>query len=330
MTEEIGGYFQLERFTGKEYHEGLLRLNLGRTALLYLLEKMQIHTLYVPHFLCGSVLEACEHAQIRLVYYSIDKAFLPVCDHIPGPGECLYLVNFYGRLTQEQILEQKKRYGQIILDNTHAFFQKPIAGVPAIWSIRKYFGLADGAYVDPQGSWQPDLDADGELRDLPEDRSGDRMGHILGRFEGTASDYYSTMLENAHALEEDPPRRMSALTRNLLRAIDYDQVMQQRTSNYTYLQELLGEENPLPYCPINGPFTYPFYHKNGMQIRRAMAKEKVYVPTYWKNVLDEMPEDSLEYDLAANILPLPCDQRYECRHMDRIVQVYREVIQSLQ
>ena len=32
MTEEIGGYFQLERFTGREYHEGLLRLNLGRTA----------------------------------------------------------------------------------------------------------------------------------------------------------------------------------------------------------------------------------------------------------------------------------------------------------
>ncbi len=325
MTEEIGGYFQLERFTGKEYHEGLLRMNLGRTALLYMLGKMGIHTLYMPSYQCGSVLDACRNAGIRLVFYTIDRAFLPVCDHTPGEGEALYLVNFYGRLTEEQILEQKKRYGEIILDNTHAFFQRPVSGVPAVWSIRKYFGLADGAYVDPAGRWEPELDADGNIKDLPEDQSHDRMAHILGRYEGSASEYYGRMLENAHALEADPPRRMSALTQNLLRAIDYGQAKERRERNYQYLQEQLEEENALPCCQISGPFAYPFYHKNGMEIRKAMAKEKIYIPTYWKNVLDVMPEDSIEYDLAANILPLPCDQRYERRHMERIVEVYRDV-----
>lgn len=324
MTEEIGGYFQLERFTGREYHEGLLRLNLGRTALLYMLEKMQIHTLYVPHFLCGSVLEACTAAGIRLVYYPISREFLPVCDHRPEAGECLYLVNFYGRLTREQILEQKKKYGEIILDNTHAFFQGPIDSVPAVWSVRKYFGLADGAYVDPQGRWSVQPDADGNPADLPPDRSSERMGHILGRYEGAASDYYKTMLENAHALEQEPPRQMSPLTQNLLRAIDYEQVKKTREDNYNYLQEQLGKENALPYVKISGPFTYPFYHKNGMQIRREMAAEKVYIPTYWSNVLNDMDEGSIEYDLAANILPLPCDQRYERRHMDRIIEVFRK------
>ena len=328
MTEEIGGYFQLEQFTGREYHEGLLRLNLGRTALLYMLKKMQIHTLYVPHFLCGSVLEACTTAGIRLVYYPVSRNFLPLCDHRPEQGECLYLVNFYGRLNEEQILEQKARYGEIILDNTHAFFQGPIASVPAIWSVRKYFGLADGAYVDPQDRWIPQLDAQGNLADLAPDHSSGRMGHILGRYEGTASEYYKTMLENAHALEEEPPRQMSALTQNLLRAIDYEQVQKTREENYNYLQEQLGEENALPFVPIRGPFTYPFYHRNGMEIRRKMAKEKVYIPTYWKNVLDDMNEGSIEYDLAANILPLPCDQRYGRRHMDRIIEVYRKVLED--
>ena len=34
---EIGGYLELENFTGEEYYPELLKLNLGRTALLFAL-----------------------------------------------------------------------------------------------------------------------------------------------------------------------------------------------------------------------------------------------------------------------------------------------------
>ena len=53
--KEIGGYFELERFTGKEYHTDMVRLNLGRTALLYLLKCAEAHTLWVPYFICEAV-----------------------------------------------------------------------------------------------------------------------------------------------------------------------------------------------------------------------------------------------------------------------------------
>ena len=36
--KEIGGYFQLEEMPGEEYYPDLYRVNLGRTALLWLLK----------------------------------------------------------------------------------------------------------------------------------------------------------------------------------------------------------------------------------------------------------------------------------------------------
>ena len=42
-----------------------------------------------------------------------------------------------------------------------------------------------------------------------------------------------------------------------------------------------------------------------------------------------MPEDSLEFDYAANILPLPCDQRYSPEDMDIVAEVLKLCLEEL-
>ncbi|MFR0789357.1 MAG: hypothetical protein ACLSHW_00770 [Lachnospiraceae bacterium] len=71
----------------------------------------------------------------------------------------------------------------------------------------------------------------------------------------------------------------------------------------------------------DGPFAYPYYHKNGIALRKALAKEKIFVPTNWSNVIRDCTPDSYEYQWAADILPLPCDQRYGKEEMQRIADV---------
>ena len=44
MKQEIGGYLELEVFHGKEYYPDLVKVNLGRTALCWLLESRKIET----------------------------------------------------------------------------------------------------------------------------------------------------------------------------------------------------------------------------------------------------------------------------------------------
>ena len=126
---------------------------------------------------------------------------------------------------------------------------------------------------------------------------------------------------------------MSHLTRNLLKAIDYEKARKQRNENYQVLDTLLGTENPGPAVPLapapfqapDGPLAYPFYSPNGIALRKALAKEKIYVPTYWGNVISSCPEDSVEYQCAANILALPCDHRYGRPEMEQIARAVTEL-----
>ena len=56
-----------------------------------------------------------------------------------------------------------------------------------------------------------------------------------------------------------------------------------------------------------------------------MIKEKIYIPLLWGNVLDENEEDSIEYKYVINILPIPCDQRYNEENMKRIIELIEEI-----
>lgn len=61
---------------------------------------------------------------------------------------------------------------------------------------------------------------------------------------------------------------------------------------------------------------YPLYIPNGLQIRKKLQKEKIYIPILWPNVLKDCNRYDLEYKMACNILPLPIDQRYTEHEMD--------------
>jgi len=49
-----------------------------------------------------------------------------------------------------------------------------------------------------------------------------------------------------------------------------------------------------------------------------LIEEKIYIPTLWANVLDNVNLESVEYSYILNILPIPCDQRYGENEMECI------------
>lgn len=319
--KEIGGYLEMEELFGEEYYPDLLRFNLGRTAIKFALNSLGVKKLWLPYFLCDSIISTCNNADIEIMWYHIHSDFSPL---MPGKrlkeGEYLFLVNYYGQLSPEKLSGYHERYGNILLDNTHAFFQKPVVNIPTVYSCRKFFGLPDGAYFFPGKQGKKTYDS------LPLDSSNERISHILGRYEHSASDYYSSMLKTAHSFYKEPIKKMSRLTKNLLRGINYDNVRQKRNENYTTLEQVLRGQNTLILRNQDGPFVYPYYCPNAIQIRRKLARQKIFIPTYWSNVVAEMPKDSLEYDYAANILPLPCDQRYYREDMEYLLDILKQCI----
>ncbi len=306
--KEIGGYLELETLLQKPYYPDLIAVNNARNALIYILRAKKAKKVWLPYFLCDSVRGACEREGIAYDFYSIDSAFRPVFEQTLGEDEWLYLVNYYGQLSEDTVSAFRKQYGNIILDNVQAFFRKPAADVPTVYSCRKFFGVPDGGYA----ACDTALD-----ETLPKDCSGNRLKHLLGRLEsGSASAYYQDFKENDHSFVELELREMSDITKNLLGAIDYAAVLRKRNENFSFLAQRLGEKNRLDVKPAEGAYAYPFYHPNGMALKQYLAKQKIYVATLWPNVLEM--DGTLEKDYAENILPLPCDQRYGKEDMEWI------------
>lgn len=303
--KEIGGYFGLERLVNRPYYPELIAVNSGRGALLYILRAKGVKKLWIPRFLCGSVRRLCRDEGYLFEEYPIGEDFLPRFEGVLGSGEYLYAVNYYGQIGPEKVLTLKEQFGNLILDNVQAFFQRPVKGVDTVYSCRKFFGVPDGGYAA----------TDAPLSEpLARDVSMNAMRHILGRFEGpSASDYYADAKANDRRFAEAGLRAMSALTENLLGAIDYEAARERRNENYAVLAERLGQINPLALTAPDGAFAYPFYHRDGMKLKKLLAEEKIFVPTLWPEVLEL--DGTLEKDYAENILPLPCDQRYDTQDM---------------
>lgn len=309
--KEIGGYFELEQLISNEYYKGLIHLNTARNALLYLIKSKKIEKVYIPYYLCNSVSDMLEKYGYEYEYYKIAADFSPIFNKELNKQEYLYVVNYFGQLSEDKILSIKDKHNQIIIDNTHAFFQRPLSSIDTIYSCRKFFGVPDGAYLST------DKKLDEELKI---DISKDRVEHLLGRYEGLASDYYNRFLKVDEQFNGETLKQMSKVTRNLMGAINYQNVIQKRNKNYNYLEKELNKYNQVNFISYKGPFCYPFYAENGLKLRRNLAEKKIYIPTLWKNVLQVTSEDSIEYRYSANILPIPCDQRYDEDDLKYIIE----------
>lgn len=308
--KEIGGYIELDTFNLPMHHDGALALNCGRNCLAYLIEARKIQKIALPYFLCDSVRNVCKRYGIEIRYYYIGEDFLPNRYDFED-NEWLYLVNYYGQLTPKQISEIIQQHPKTIVDNAQAYFDEPLSGIDTIYTCRKFFGVADGAFLYTGAK----LD-----RELSQDESFDRMRFVLGRFERTASEFYQEASKNNRFFETEDVKQMSRLTYNLLHALDYQSIRNRRTENYGFLADKLDAANKVTPRRIEGAYAYPLWLENGAEVRKRLIEQKIYIPTLWPNVLDELPPDSLEYDMANNILPLPCDQRYGTPEMQKIVE----------
>jgi hypothetical protein len=311
LINEIGGYLEFETYSGNEFHQDAIALNCGRNCLAYLIEAHNITSLHLPRYLCSSVFSTCQKYGVQIQYYQINEDFTPRIDFEVKSNEWFYLVNYYGQLSQEYIADVVRKISNLIVDNAQAFFQSPINGIDTFYTCRKYFGVSDGAYLYTDSILN---------RELEIDISFHRMNHILARFEIAASEYYSEYVDNNKSFADEPIKYMSKLTHNLLRGIDYQVIKKRREENFKYLHEHLKDKNKLQLRVPEGPFAYPLLIENGAEMRKALQQQKIYIPTLWPNVLEMAQKGSLEYEYAANILPLPCDQRYGRDDMEMLIK----------
>lgn len=300
--EAIGGYFSLELPLREEYHKNAIRLNTGRNCLEYILRARGYRKVFVPYYTCEAVMEPINKLGISYEFYHIDIHF-EICDRLTlKADEALLYTNYFG-LKQRYVEQLAEKTGErLIVDNTQAFYANPIAGIDTFYTCRKFFGVADGAYL------YTDKLLDDEF---VQDESYDRMAHLLKRIDLSAEQGFTDFRKVDDGLDYQPIRRMSKLTQRIMQSIDYEASAKKRRENYQMFHEVLGEENNLVLSLEDDavPMVYPFLTPI-KGIREKLIENKVFVARYWPNVLDWTTEKDIENILACQMQPLPIDQRY--------------------
>lgn len=308
--KEIGGYIELDTYSLPMLHGSAEALNCGRNALAYLFHSRQIRKIWLPDLICDSVTGVCSRERVPFCFYRVGFDFLPQEEIDLKEGEWFYFVNYYSQFDNDTIKQYVAKYSRVIVDNAQSYFQLPLLGVDTIYTCRKYFGVPDGAFLYTNQKLSVGF---------PLDESFERMHFLLGRFERDASDFYKEYVANNDLFQNEPIKRMSKLTKNLLHALDYSEIERRRMSNFSLLNDAFCSINQLKLKPSS--FMYPLMVDNGIIVRKQLQEQKIYIPVLWPSVFENTkPSDSANY-MATNILPLPIDQRYDLRDMKRITEI---------
>ena len=314
----IGGYFELadkDCENGRMPIEGIA-LNTCRNALEYIiLQLADAKRIFVPYYTCEAVIEPLKRLPVEYEFYHINEQ-LEIGEKFDlKNGDYLIANNYFG-IKDSYITELAEKYGdRLIVDNAQALFAPQLPNIRAVYSARKYVGVADGGFavgVPSESLFRYELDS-----------SLGHDSHLYIRKEKGAEAGFKDYQANECKLDNQPVRRMSHHTQLILSQIDYESVIDKRRQNYRYLNQALKDKNLLHLPSMDSffcPMVYPFM-TDDESLRGRLIENKVFVARYWPNVLEWCGRTDIEYILASQIIPLPIDQRYEGAAMERIIEI---------
>ena len=121
----------------------VIKLNLARNCLKYLIQVYAIRRIYLPYYTCPVVWNSVREENCEVKFYHIDKDFLPT-EKFEENDFILY-TNYFG-INSKNCKILAKKYPNLIVDNSHSFFCKPL-GLASFNSLRKFFNVQNGAYL---------------------------------------------------------------------------------------------------------------------------------------------------------------------------------------
>lgn len=299
-----------------------MKFNAARYAIVYAVMTGHYKKLWLPVYMCPSVYAALDRYKVEYSQYHIDKNFMPILQDI-SDDECILIVNYYGIQPKRFYGQMAKKYKNIIFDNTQCFFASPYMreGVYNVYSPRKFVGVSDGAYLIAKKLERS--------MHLERDYSARRALFLAMSIETGTNENYEEYIEAERDITDVGMKAMSKYTERLLCNIDYIHIKKIRKENFDFLHEKLGKINLLnDFEQEINPMVYPLlFRNNSDKVRKYLVDNHLYVPQWWKQILQSDNSNDVERELSHSIFPLPIDQRYSQYDMDCIVEIVLKACQ---
>ena len=307
----------------------------ARSALYLLLRAIGPRTVWVPSYLCDTLLLPIKATGATCRFYGLSDRLQLESEQwlaeIRG-GDVVIFIDYFGLVFDRGPMKAARARGAwVIEDATHALLSQGVGrdADAVLYSLRKLLGLPDGGILStgrelripvehmepPPAEWWL-----GALRS-----SVLRACHDAG---ATTREWFAAY-QAAEAGAPLGPYSMSTLSETLLRhAFDYDAIATKRRDNYHFLAEGLSDLALLGDLPPGAvPVGFPVRIQRGRdELRHALFERDIFPPWHWP-LADVVPDEFVaSHALSRQVFTLICDQRYGEADMKRQVDAVRHAL----
>ena len=281
-----------------------------RSALYYLSKQFNA-TLWLPSYICESILDI----PCPIAIYEVDKALKAKPFNVKA-GDLVLIPNYWGFPCDELLIEKCKEAGALtIQDSCHSIFTKDEKLNFRVFSFGKNMGVADGALLFDRDKALNQQ----QLQDPPNDFIvlAHKARTLRTMFDqGENNEWYNVFLESKK-IAPIGNYSMSKISERGLHNID---ITKCKKNFNTYLQHL-EEISFYKFLPEDVvPYGFPILIENRDNMQKQLIKEKIYCPVHWR--IQKIPKHCKEsYFLADRMMTLPCDDRYDEDDLMRVISL---------
>ncbi|MGD9874723.1 MAG: hypothetical protein AB7T27_10735 [Kiritimatiellia bacterium] len=328
----IGGMFATGPVTGLSvkppfWKGSVLALASARSGIRLVLECRQMKRIWLPSYLCGSIIDAAVAANAEILFYEVDGCLLPESGgwlKNVERGDLVLFIDYFGFPAPEDLMRDAKDRGAVILEDACQSLLSPPSEVSdyVLYSPRKYVGVSDGGILICRDG---DPVASARLPRGSEDwmQNSLKAGERRAEFDRTgAENGWFGLFREAEVHCPTEPYMMSDRAREVLFGYDYGTISEKRRENYRTLLRALEGIALFPELPdAIVPMGFPVAVEDRDRVRNRLFENRIYPPVHWPLYEIVPREYSASHRLAAKIMTIPCDQRYDFEDMMRIISI---------
>lgn len=308
----------------------------ARCAIQFLINSLNPPQVWMPSYLCCSMIEAVDQETTALRFfpigYDLEVISLDWLDLLI-PGSLVILIDYFGFPCDTRVVREVRARGSFVLeDASQALLSAHVGGQSdyVVFSPRKMLGVPDGGILQYR---QNHLPASAQLKPPPEEWWLNALEACIARREfdrfGGNRKWYD-LFRQVEAAYPLGPYRMSELSGLLLKnAFDCQAIAQARRANYAYLAESLAECTLFSKLDDDTiPLGFPVRLRRRDEARQFLFDHGIYPPVHW-NISGCVPPRFIEsHRLSAQIMTIPCDQRQEPEDMMRILDLLLKALET--
>lgn len=306
----------------------------ARSGIKLVVDELSPDTVWLPSYLCNSIILSIDPALTKIAFYSIDSCLKIESDYfvkLIQPNDLFICIDYFGFPFDQVFLEKVKSRGcKILHDCSQALFfdwHDDICDYH-LYSPRKFLGVPDGGVLHCREkinfSHITFKEPDNEtiyllLQALIMRREFDIFG---------GDRKWNELFHTGESSFSAGRCAMSQITQLFLnRAFDYLQIQMQRKENYLTLSQKLYDIALFPELSENViPLGFPIKVNKRDQLQKELFAKNIFPPIHW-NIEEVVPNHFSEsHLLSQDIMTLPCDQRYDKEDMEFLAESVLELI----